>query len=181
MGKFVDQVTVIDPDFLNNVDDHLVDTANPHSVTKAQLGLGNVDNTADLDKPISTATQAALDLKLADAPSDGTEYLRKNGAWVNPTGGGGVSWSIKSGTYNAVAGDFLAADLSSAGFTINLPASPNVGDHVGFKTDPNASTNNLTVGRNGSNINGSANDLTCDVNNAEFTLVYVSASQGWVV
>ena len=37
---------------------------NPHEVTKSQIELGNVDNTADLDKPISTATQAALDLKL---------------------------------------------------------------------------------------------------------------------
>lgn len=43
--------------------DHVEDTDNPHEVTKAQVGLGNVDNTSDLDKPISTATQAALNLK----------------------------------------------------------------------------------------------------------------------
>lgn len=43
---------------------HEADTNNPHSVTKAQVGLGNVDNTSDLDKPISTATQAALDEKV---------------------------------------------------------------------------------------------------------------------
>ena len=42
---------------------HEADTNNPHSVTKAQVGLGNVDDTSDLDKPISTAAQAALDLK----------------------------------------------------------------------------------------------------------------------
>jgi len=42
---------------------HTTDTTNPHSVTQAQVGLGNVDNTADLDKPISTATQSALDWK----------------------------------------------------------------------------------------------------------------------
>ena len=40
---------------------HIIDTSNPHAVTKAQLGLGNVDNTTDLNKPISTATQEALD------------------------------------------------------------------------------------------------------------------------
>lgn len=33
---------------------------NPHSVTKAQVGLGNVDNTTDLNKPVSTATTTAL-------------------------------------------------------------------------------------------------------------------------
>ncbi len=43
---------------------HVTDTANPHAVTKAQVGLGSVDNTSDLNKPISTATQTALDGKL---------------------------------------------------------------------------------------------------------------------
>lgn len=42
---------------------HTGNTANPHAVTKAQVGLGNVDNTADANKPVSTAQQAALDLK----------------------------------------------------------------------------------------------------------------------
>ena len=45
----------------DKVNSHISDTNNPHSVTKAQVGLGNVDNTSDLNKPISTATQAALD------------------------------------------------------------------------------------------------------------------------
>lgn len=45
---------------------HVNDDANPHGVTATQVGLGNADNTADLDKPISTATQTALNLK-ADA------------------------------------------------------------------------------------------------------------------
>ncbi len=42
---------------------HIANTSNPHSVTKAQVGLGNVDNTSDTNKPISTATQTALNLK----------------------------------------------------------------------------------------------------------------------
>ena len=40
---------------------HLADKANPHDTTKEQVGLGNVDNTADMAKPVSTAQQAALD------------------------------------------------------------------------------------------------------------------------
>ena len=43
--------------------DHDVRTDNPHGVTKSQVGLSNVDNTSDADKPISTATQTALDDK----------------------------------------------------------------------------------------------------------------------
>ena len=46
---------------------HVNSTSNPHSVTKAQVGLGNVDNTSDANKPISTATQTALNLKADDA------------------------------------------------------------------------------------------------------------------
>lgn len=45
------------------IDTHVAKQDNPHNVTAAQVGLGNVNNTADTDKPISTAQQAALDLK----------------------------------------------------------------------------------------------------------------------
>lgn len=45
---------------------HIANKNNPHEVTKAQVGLGNCDNTSDLDKPISTATQTALDGKVND-------------------------------------------------------------------------------------------------------------------
>lgn len=45
------------------IDNHIEAINNPHVVTKVQIGLGNCENTADLDKPISTATQLALDAK----------------------------------------------------------------------------------------------------------------------
>lgn len=45
------------------IDSHISSTLNPHNVTKSQVGLGNVDNTSDLSKPVSTATQTALDGK----------------------------------------------------------------------------------------------------------------------
>lgn len=51
-------------DAQTNLDTHTASTSNPHKVTKVQVGLGNVDNTSDIDKPISTATQSALDLKV---------------------------------------------------------------------------------------------------------------------
>lgn len=43
-----------------NLNAHINDFTNPHNVNKAQVGLGNADNTADLDKPVSTATAAAI-------------------------------------------------------------------------------------------------------------------------
>lgn len=53
------EVTAVD----SKVDTHVARVDNPHGVTKAQVGLGNADDTSDADKPISTATQSALDLK----------------------------------------------------------------------------------------------------------------------
>ena len=44
----------------SNLSNHIADKNNPHEVTKAQVGLGNCDNTSDLNKPISTATQIAI-------------------------------------------------------------------------------------------------------------------------
>ena len=44
----------------DSLDVHIADKANPHKVTKAQVGLGNVDNTADIDKPVSNATKSAI-------------------------------------------------------------------------------------------------------------------------
>ncbi len=55
-----------------DLDAHTSDTSNPHSVTKSQVGLSNVDNTADADKPVSTAQQTAIDAKVSIA---GTETI----------------------------------------------------------------------------------------------------------
>jgi len=77
---------------------HTGDTANPHGVTKAQVGLGNVDDTSDATKPISTAMQTALDAKantahthgVADLTATGTKstttYLRGDNTWATPEG-----------------------------------------------------------------------------------------------
>jgi hypothetical protein len=44
----------------NTIDNHKADKENPHNVTAAQVGLDNVDNTSDLDKPVSTAQAEAI-------------------------------------------------------------------------------------------------------------------------
>jgi len=87
-------------------------------------------------------------------------------------------------TYTAVNGDQVLVDTSGSGIgapvTINLPASPSVGDEVHFiDSGNNFASNNLTIGRNGSNILGVAANLIISVNTAAFTLVYVNATRGW--
>ena len=57
-----------DIDVNEKVDLHIANKSNPHGVTKAQVGLGNVNNTSDVDKPVSTAQATAI----ADAKAAGT-------------------------------------------------------------------------------------------------------------
>ncbi len=88
------------------------------------------------------------------------------------------------GAYTAVDGDQLLVNTSSGGInssvTITLPASPAIGNEVHFIDSGNfLASNNLTISRNGSNILGSASNLTVNVNGAAFTLVYVNAARGW--
>lgn len=70
--------------------DHSQATGNPHGTTKADVGLSNVDNTSDANKPVSTAQQTALDAK-ASATLE---------AWNTPTLSG--SWANFGGGYNPV-------------------------------------------------------------------------------
>ena len=61
---------------------HVDNTSNPHKVTKSQVGLGNVDNTRDADKPVSTAQQNALNKKLdktGDASNTTATFTKESG------------------------------------------------------------------------------------------------------
>lgn len=87
LGKLQAQITAN----LATLTGHTSNTSNPHSVTKAQVGLGNVDNTSDVNKPVSTAQQAALDLKLSNSvPAgyiDGLKMVWNSGTSVSVTSG----------------------------------------------------------------------------------------------
>jgi hypothetical protein len=90
-----------------------------------------------------------------------------------------------SANYTAVNGDQVLVDTSGGGIgspvTITLPASPSVGNEVHFiDSGNNLASNNLTIGRNGQPILGSASDLTVSTNGSAFTLVYVNATRGWI-
>lgn len=59
IAGLVNQIAAVANDLAN----HVGDFNNPHQVTKAQVGLGNADNTSDANKPVSLLQQQALDLK----------------------------------------------------------------------------------------------------------------------
>jgi hypothetical protein len=97
---------------------------------------------------------------------------------------GGASWQavITADPANAVAGYGYFCNTTGAAFTVTLPTSPSLGDFVSFIDYAGTfDTNNLTIARNGKNIQGVAEDLTVSVERAGLTLVFVDDTQGWLL
>ena len=96
---------------------------------------------------------------------------------------GGTSWqAVKTSGFTAVAGEGYFCNTTSSAFTVTLPSSATQGDEVSIIDYAGTfDTNNLTVGRNSHNIQGSAADLTVSTERAGFTLVYVDSTQGWLL
>lgn len=67
-------------DTTDKLNTHISDYNNPHKVTKVHVGLGNVDNTSDLNKPISTATQKALNNKLNNPNGTSSQFIKGDGS-----------------------------------------------------------------------------------------------------
>lgn len=73
-------------------------------------------------------------------------------------------------------------DTTSATYSLTLPATPAVGDMVGISDFAgNSATNNITVGRNSTNIDGVAEDLVINIDKASIILVYTGATVGWQI
>jgi hypothetical protein len=142
----------------------------------------------DIDLKITPKGSGKLNLDGIKFPNaDGTvdQVLVTDGAgnlsFVDNTGG--TAWvAVKTSGFNAVAGEGYFCDTSGGAFTATLPATPTLGDEVTFVDYAGTfDTNNLTVGRNSENIQGSAADLTVSVERAGLTLVYSGATQGWLL
>ena len=96
---------------------------------------------------------------------------------------GSVNWDTTPKTatpVTAVSGNGYFINTTSIAITVNLPATPAAGDIVAIADYANTSaTNNITVGRNGSKIDGETIDAKIKVNGQVYTLVYVDATEGW--
>jgi hypothetical protein len=113
-GKLQAQITAN----LSTLTSHTSNTSNPHATTKAQVGLGNADNTSDANKPVSTATQTALNAKQATLVS-GTNIKTINGTSV--LGSGDIVTSVQlSYRHDFNVYDYLgkAASGSSEGASV---------------------------------------------------------------
>jgi len=96
---------------------------------------------------------------------------------------GTVDWdtTAKTASFTAVSGNGYFVNTTSGAVTATLPASPSAGDIVGFNDYArNFGTNNLTIARNGSLIQGAATDATVSTNGQSLMFVYVDGTQGWI-
>ena len=108
--------------------------------------------------------------------------ITNNGTAAGFGATGAASWdtTVKTGDFTAVNGVGYFVNTTSGAITVTLPASPSAGDVVAVADYAGtADTNAITIGRNGSNINGAAADLNIQLENSAVTLVYVDGTQGW--
>jgi hypothetical protein len=149
---------------------HTSNTNNPHNTTKSQVGLGNADNTSDADKPISTATQTALNAK-------------------EPTITAGTTSQYYRGDKTFQTLDKAAVGLSNVDNTsdANKPVSTAQATAIALKQDTLVSGTNIKT-INGNSILGSGNlAISAVVNQAyrtfstSFTLAASSGDRWYVM
>ncbi len=131
------------------------------TLDKTAVGLSNVDNTADLSKPVSTATQTAI---------DGKQSIL-------------TATSVKTSAYTAAANELIPVDASGGSVTVTLPNSPASGTRFVVKKI-DSSTNAVTLACQGSDRFNTASGLTTRVlslQNEAAQLQYNATLSVWYV
>jgi len=140
--------------------------ANGDLIVKGQIGVGTV-TTPQLRGNTSTGNLEVWNSSLT--------------RWIPIQG---VDTTYRSLTNNTTidAWTTVWADTSGGTWTLTLPASPSQGDKVRIvDVRKTFDSNNLTVGRNGSNIMGDSADMVVSTEGASFELIYSDSTQGWVI
>ena len=156
--------------------------------SEGALRLG--DNTGSayvgLKAPATISGDTAYTLTLPTATGTTGQVLALSdgsGTLSFATVAGGAAWqAVKTSGFTAVAKEGYFCNTTSSAFTATLPISATIGDFISFIDYAGTfDTNNLTIARNGHNIQGVAEDLTVSVERAGLTLVYVDSTQGWLL
>jgi hypothetical protein len=153
---------------------------------QGDLRLGDADNSnyIAIQAPATVASNVTLTLPDTDGDADQALVTDGSGVLSWTTISGGASWQavITADPANAVAGNGYFCNTTGGAFTVTLPTAATIGDFISFIDYAGTfDTNNLTIGRNGHNIQGDASDLTVATERAGFTLVYVDSTQGWLL
>lgn len=146
----------------NNLSSHVNNTSNPHKVTKTQVGLGNVDNTSDANKPVSTAQKKAID-------AVNTSLTTHTGnTTVHITAAERTKWNDKS-DINSINSKIGTSDISAVGTTITGAIS-SLATTIGVG-NPSSGGTTLTgdISTLKSNLSSHINNTTVHITAAERT------------
>jgi len=154
-------------------------------LTRSELRLQDAAGGQYIGLRASTTVGTSFTLNLPTTSGTANQVLVTDGSGnlSFATVSGGAAWqAVQSTSFTATAKYGYFVNTTSVAITATLPASATIGDFISF-VDYNGTfdTNNLTVARNGHKIQGDATDLTVSVERAGFTLVYVDATQGWLL
>ena len=159
----------------NIVTDKLAINGTAVTATAAELNL------------LDGGTSVGSSITLADADgfvvNDGGTMKTIPASDIKTYNPGGTAWqSVVTGNTTMVAGRGYFVNTTSAAITMTLPSSASQGDTIQIiDYAGTADTNNITIGRNSHKIQGDAADLTVSTERAAFSLVYVDATQGWLL
>ena len=134
-------------------------------------------STIEVDK---IQPQSGTNLQIGEAG----DTINLTNATVNlPVGAAGTAWqAVKTSSFTAVAGEGYFVNTTGGVITVTLPASATIGNEIAIiDYAGTADNNNITIARNGHKIQGATSDLTILTERAGFTLVYVDATQGWLL
>lgn len=152
-------------------------TASDLSYPLTDFSSTGIDDNASSNAITISSGQAVTMSGLTYPTSDGNadQVLKTNGSGTLSfvdVSSGGVEYVTKTTTYTASANEGVIANTSGGAWTLTLPASPSAGDKVFVADGDDWSTNNLTVARNGSTIEGSAADFVMDYGGVNVGFIY---------
>jgi len=149
-------------------------TLGPNTVSKVWL----IENatTGGQSITIKQGSGASITILTTEKAMVITDGLGAGAAVINanPTvAAGGLSYVAKTANYTASNLEGVLANTTGGAFTVTLPASPTTGDQVVIAdSGDDFGTNNLTVGRNGQTIDGTAADLVLNIDSVSVQFVF---------
>lgn len=155
---------------------------------------GNTWDLGEITDPIPAAADAGFNELTAQTLIVGNQtFPYEDGAAgqvMTTDGSGNLSWTAGSGApvwveksenYIARSGERIIVNALAGPVTITLPANPNFGDEISIIDGTrSAGTNNITIARNGRNIDFLGEDLIIDINGAACNIVYYNSTYGWL-